>query len=115
MSITVEERVMIALIDYINAKPEHHNGLCYYLGEVTNTNSFLLEYYDFEADFRNCMPYSLIPLARKKMPAFGPVHNYITTEQGPTKRRIQFAKALLKFLEQGNVYYCTEDTEWKLA
>ena len=113
--ITVEERVMIALIDYINAKPEHQCGLCYYLDEVVDTGIYYPKYYDLGDDSPSCKSYSLIPLAREKMPEFGPKNSYITCKSGPTPRRLEFAATLLKSIETGDVYYCTESHMWKLS
>ena len=94
--ITREEHVACELINYIEAKPDHSFGLCWYLvngGEDNSTYS--------RVERRG---YELIHKARELLTEFGHHTRYVCSDFGPAATRINFAKAVLKLLISGRLY-----------
>lgn len=100
MNLSTEERVAIALIDYINGEPEHANGLCFYLSEALD---YCAPMYGYNDEVK-CFPYAFVTRALEVLPEFGHPHDYIGHTYGYTTLRQCFAVKALELLETGRLY-----------
>lgn len=103
-TLTPEQALAEQLIHYINAKPKHSSGLCVYLS--------YLEEGEGVPGFGDS--YSAVGMARKILPQFGQ-GAYVTFHDGPVPIRIKLAQAMLKLLEQGDLYFCPYWCNWYIS
>lgn len=92
-TLTYEQALAEQLIHYINAKPEHDNGLCWYLVRESRDNNLRL-----------LDPYSAIQYGRMVLTGKYGVTSYIVQAEGPVSLRVSLARDILKLLEKGRLY-----------
>ena len=109
-AMTQEEILACELINYIEAKPNHAAGLCYYLGDKNAHDHPLKD------NLLIGSAYQLIHLVRQTLLTKYGNHTYVTGNynSGPTNTRIQFAKDLLKLVCVGKVYFDTNTKYWEI-
>lgn len=100
---TEVEKAIQALKFYIENKPEHCAGLCFWLTHGTDDHG--LEYIDGHSMIARASDAGVAP------PKLGYLR--ITNTPGPTAGRVKLARSLLHHLKRGNIRYDGEYGIWR--
>ena len=108
MSETREMEAVLALQNYIYAKPDHDRGLCYWLSRIRQP------YYEDPHFIPYIQGHGLISTAAyaRLIPRYLS-YRRLDGADGPTPERITLAKKLIKLIVYGELFY--KSRQWHAA
>lgn len=108
--ITPEEQLACELVNYIEAKPDHFGGLCYYL---TNGPFSVEDAAPKERLIRGCA-YSLSEVISDAGIWDSWFDAWVAPKDGPHPNRIRYAKFLLELVTDGRLVFRNHEGAWRL-